>query len=74
MSRPKAFAVRVGEYLAICGYRGDGVVRVLKVESFDETHVTGVDLLRSSPTAPTVRTYLVEHVDRFAPVIGQEAE
>lgn len=74
MSRSKSFAVGRGDYLAVVGYRGDGVVRILKVEDFDDRRVLGVDLLRSSPTAPTIRSYLVEHVDAFAPVVGQDGE
>lgn len=72
MSKPKAFTFGPGDFVAILGYAGDDVTRILKVESFSEKHVHGIDLLRSSPTQPVHRSYLVEKVGRFAPVIGQQ--
>lgn len=74
MSSTKSFAVGVGDLVSVVGYKGDRVVRVLRIESFDAEHVSGLDLLRSSPTSSVYRTYRIDSVDAFHPVIGQDDE
>jgi hypothetical protein len=72
MAKPKTFTFGVEDLVSVVGYEGDGVVRVLRVKTFDDAHVTGIDLLRSSPTEPIYRTYRLDKVDRLAPVVGQQ--
>ncbi len=72
MSKPKSFAIGVDELVALVGYDGDNAVRVLQVKSFDDEHIHGIEVLRSSPVDPFYRTYRLDKVDRLAPVIQRE--
>jgi hypothetical protein len=72
--RPKrgySFTIGLEDLIALDGYRGDGVCRILRVKELDATHLKGECVLRSSPTEPVFRSYLIEKIDGLRRVVGQ---
>jgi hypothetical protein len=57
--------------VALDGYRGDGVCRIVRIERVEGGRLFSVDLLRSTPTHPHRRVYRLDCVDGVRPVVGQ---
>jgi hypothetical protein len=66
--------LRYGELIALDGYKGDGICRIIRIEKTTRRTLTGLCLLRSSPSAPIYRSYSLRHIDKMRPVVSAESD
>ena len=64
--------LKVGEQVAISGYRGDGKTRLVEVVKTDEAHALCKCLVRSTADSPVFRSYFFHEIDGIMPVRGLE--